>query len=240
MLHRTEGIILHTTKYSENSLIVKMYTRDFGVQSYIINKGRGKTNKQTSALLQPISLVELIVSNTKKTGLNRISEIGLLQPYRDIPFNILKSSIVIFLNELLYKALKEEHADPDLFEFIKNSFLILDLKQESCSNFHIYFMIQLSVYLGFAPQQNMLDNTLFDLKEGRFSEKIPAHSLYINKTISPLFQALIQTDYEHLHLIKMDRQQRKELLQSLLLYYKLHLPSFGDIKSVGILEEITA
>ncbi len=241
MLHKTEGIILHTVKYAESSLIAKIYTSEFGLQSYMVSGIKGKKSKHKSALLQPLSLVDLIVSNSNKAGLQRISEINLLQPYTTIPYNVIKSSIAIFLNEILYKVLKEEHADQDMFEYIKNSLLILDLKQESCSNFHIYFMTQLSRYLGFSPQEALsIQHVFFDLREGRFLNSLPSHSHYLNQINSNLFQQFMQAGFENFHLIKTDRQQRKELLQALILYYQLHISAFGEIKSLSILEEIAA
>jgi DNA repair protein RecO (recombination protein O) len=241
MLHRTDGIILHTIKYSESSIIAKIYTSEFGLQSYLISGVRTKKSKHKSALLQPLSLVDLIVSNSGKGGLQRITEINLLQPYTEIPYNIVKRSIAIFLNEILYKVLREEHPDADMFEYLKNALLILDLKQESCSNFHIYFMTQLSRYLGFAPQEDLeQEPAFFDLQEGRFLHAIPSHSHYLNEVNSQLFTQFIRTGFEKFHLIKTDRLQRKELLHALILYYKLHITSFGEIKSLSILEEIAA
>jgi DNA repair protein RecO (recombination protein O) len=241
MLHKTDGIILHTVKYSENSIIAKIYTSEFGLQSYMISGVRNKKSKHKSALLQPLSLVDLVVSNSSKGGLQRVTEIDLLQPYTDTPYNVIKSSIAIFLNEILYKVLKEEHADPDMFEYVKNALLVLDLKQESCSNFHIYFMVQLSRYLGFAPHEVLSPQPVFfDLREGRFLPAIPSHSHYLSVTDSRLFQEFMQAGFEDFHLIKTDRLQRKELLQALILYYQLHITAFGEIKSLSILEEITA
>jgi DNA repair protein RecO (recombination protein O) len=241
MLHKTDGIILHTVKYSENSIIAKIYTSEFGLQSYMISGVRNKKSKHKSALLQPLSLVDLIVSNSSKGGLQRISEINLLQPYTGIPYDVVKSSIAIFLNEILYKVLKEEHADPDMFEFVKNGLLVLDLKQESCSNFHIYFMIQLSRYLGFAPQEALNQQHLyFDLREGRYLQTVPSHSHYLSAVNSDLFREFMHAGFENFHLLKTDRLQRKELLQALILYYKLHITAFGEIKSLSVLEEIAA
>lgn len=241
MLHRTDGIILHTVNYSESSVIAKIYTREFGLQSYLISGVRGKKSKHRSALLQPLSLVDIIVSNSGKTGLNRITEISLLHPYSDIPYDVIKSSIAIFLNEVLYKVLKEEQGDTDLFEFIKNALLFLDLRQESCAAFHIYFMLQLSAYLGFAPQgESDEQHPLFDLVEGRFSSTVPSHSRYLHQQSSRLFCELIKARFEDFHAIPMTRVQRKELLNAIILYYQLHIPGFGDLKSLQVLEEVVA
>lgn len=241
MLHRTDGIILHTVNYSESSIIAKIYTREFGLQSYMISGARGKKSKHRSALLQPLSLVDLVVSNSSKGGLHRITEINLLHPYVEIPYQVIKSSLLIFLNEILYKSLKEEHGDPELFDFLKNALLVLDLRQESCAAFHIYFMLQLSPYLGFAPQgQPDEQHPFFNLVEGRFTAVIPSHSHYLSENNCRLFYDLITAGFENFHLIPLTRSQRKELLQAVILYYQLHVPAFGELRSLSVLEEVVS
>jgi len=240
-LEKTSGIILHTTKYSETSLIVKIITPDFGVQSYIVNGVRSKKSKFKASIFQPLALVDLIVSHTDKVKLQRISEINLLYPYIDIPYNIVKSSIALFLTEVLYKAVKEQHSDENLFEFIKNSLQLLDLKHENCSNFHVFFMISLSRYLGFFPEGKFSNvNSVFDLQEGRFVAQIPSHSNYLNTIQSNLLNELIEAEYTTIHLLKINKDQRKQLLQSIIKFYQLHITSFGEIKSMEVLEEVIA
>lgn len=239
MLHRTDGIVLHTVKYSESSIIAKIYTREFGLQSYMISGARGKKSKHRAALLQPLSLVDLNVANSSKGGLHRITEINLLQPYTDIPFHVIKSSIAIFLNEIVYKSLKEEQGDTDLFDYLKNALIFLDICQESCAAFHIYFMLQLSAYLGFAPQEQPDEQHLFfDLVEGRFTSRIPVHAHYLQESSSHLFYELMKATFENFHFIPLTRNQRKELLNAVILYYQLHVPGFGELRSLPVLEEV--
>lgn len=239
MLNKTSGIILYTTKYADTSLIAKIYTSGFGLQSYIINGVRGKKSKSKGNLFQPMSLVEMVVSNSNKGNLQRISEINIRHPYTDIPYNIVKSSIAIFLNEILYKILREEHADEEMFEFIKNSLLILDLKTDSCSCFHIYFMVQFTRFLGFYPQGNYSEATpYFDLKEGRFVLNIPSHSNYLVPEIALLLDNVLNVNYESLVQLHINKSQRKILLQKMVLFFQLHITSIGVIKSIDVLEEV--
>ncbi len=239
MLHKTSGIILHTTNFSESSLIVKVYTDSFGIQSYIINGVRGKKSKNKASLFQPMAIVNLIVSKSERATLQRISEISIQHPYSEIPYNIVKSSLTIFLNEVLFRSLKEQHADEDIFEFIKNSLLILDLKSESCANFHLLFLVQFSRFLGFYPQGfYSADSSIFDLQEGRFVNKMPLHRHYLDAHMSELFFAIIQSSYELSHTLKINKSERKELLQSLIVFYQCHVSSFGEIKSLEVLEEV--
>lgn len=239
MLHSTSGIVLNTVKYSETSLIVKIYTSNFGLQSYMINGVRSKKSNKKARLFQPLALVDMIVSNSTKGNLQRISEITPLHPYTEIPFDMVKSSIVIFLNEILYKSLNEEHADADLFEFIKSSLLVLDLKHDNCANFHVYFMLQLSRYLGFYPEGKCSKETpLFDLREGRFIKSIPSHFDYLTAKASILLYHVIGSSYDSIHQIQIGNSERKALLASVILFYRLHIASFPEIKSQKVLEEV--
>lgn len=241
MLQKTNGIVLHFVKYSETNLIVKIYTCQFGLQSYILNNSRSRKSKNKTSLLQPLALVEIVISANHKNKLQRITEITVHEPYYDIPFNIHKSAIIIFLNEILYKSLKEEHSDISLFEFIKNSLLMLDLNTANCANFHIYFMIQLTKYLGFYPEEKPIAIVIFfDLKEGRFLRQQPFHPYYLTTEKSEILCSFMNTTYQGLHLIKITKAERKQLLQALILYYQLHIHTLGEIKSLDVLEEIAA
>ncbi len=241
MLHKTSGIVLHTIKYSETSLIVKIISPDFGLKSYMVNGVRSKKSKFKANIFQPLALVDMVVSNSDKAGLQRISEINISYSYTDIPYNIIKSSIAFFLNEVLYKAVKEQHSDENLFEYIKNSLQLLDLKQDNCSNFHIFFMIQLSRYLGFFPQgKYSSDTSLFDLLEGRFISSLPNHQLYLTGQYSILLNDFITAGADTIHQMKIDKNQRKQLLEYLIKFYQLHIASFGEIKSLEILEQVIA
>lgn len=241
MLHKTSGVILHTVKYSESSLIVKILSPDLGVKSYIINGVRSKKSKFRTSLFQPLSLVEMVVSHKEKANLQRISDIGILYPYSDIPVNVVKSSLLLFLEELLYKAIKEQHTDESIFEFIKNSLQLLDLTPESCANFHLFFMVQLSRNLGFFPEGRYSSATpVFDMLEGRFTGQLPVHSHYIDETLSKLLSELTKTEYVNTQQLQLTHIQRKQLLQALMHFYRLHIEGFGEMKSHEILEQVMA
>ncbi len=239
MLHKTGGIILQTTNYSDTSLIAKIYTERFGLQSYMISGARSKKSKTKASLFRPMAIVDIEVSNSTKSNLHRISEISIQHPYSDIPYNIVKSSIAIFLNEVLFRSLKEEHPDEDLFSFIKNSLLILDIKNESCSSFHLCFLVQISKFFGFYPQGSFSEsNSYFDLCNGKFTSQIPSHNNYLNPSLALLLDKIMQAKFENIHEIKIDSIHRKTVLYSLVFFFQFHIPSFGEIKSMAVLEEV--
>ncbi|MCE3279727.1 MAG: repair protein RecO [Bacteroidetes bacterium] len=239
MLQKTSGIVLHTVKYSETSLIVKIYTRSFGLQSYIISGVRNKKSRNKASLFQPLTIVDIEVSGNEKSALQRITEINLNQPYSHLPYDVIKSSIGMFINEMILHSFKEPHPDEDLFLFVKNSLLILDLSSGTCANFHLGFLIQLSRFLGFSPHGEFNSNSsVFDLQEGKFVNYIPHHPHYLTASLSEILYKLIMMTYEEMEHVKISKAERKLLLNALVQFFQLHISSFGMIKSVDILSEI--
>jgi DNA repair protein RecO (recombination protein O) len=239
MLIKTIGIVLQTTKYSETSLIVKIYTAEHGLHSYIISGVRNKRSKNKASLFQPLAIVDIVVSGNGRASLKRITEINIHHAYSHLPYDTIKSSIGIFINEILVHSFKEPHPDEDLFEFIKSSLLILDISPGNNANFHLSFMLQLSRFLGFYPQGEYSSNSsVFDLQEGKFVNYLPQHPHYLNSAASALLSALLSTGYNELCSFNLGKTERKQLLNALVLFFQLHIPSFGEIKSTQVLEEI--
>lgn len=239
MLLKTSGIIIKTTKYSDSSIIVKIYTRKLGLQSYIINGVRSKKSKNKSALFQALSVVDIEVLHSEKRTLQRITEINFSKHFNQIYLDIIKSSIVIFINELLYKVLKEEHPDEELFDFITSSIELLDNSTENCSNFPIFFMVELTKYLGFYPQNNYSNtNCYFDLQEGYFISNEPNRPYFVGNEISVFLNEIFNSSFLNFYSIKLNNSVRKKIVTALLEFYALHIHAFNEMKSHKVLEEI--
>jgi DNA repair protein RecO (recombination protein O) len=241
MLSTTKGIVIHHFKYSEKSVIAKVYTEKYGLQSYIVNGVRNKKSKNKAAYLQALSLVEITANHKDNKGLQRVNTIELETPFNSIPFDIGKSTVAFFLAEILYKAIKEEEVNTPLFEFLNQTIQVLDLSENGYSNFHLIFLINLSKYLGFYPQNTQLKEnvaTYFDLQEGLFTSLIPYHKAFIDPPAAKLLQQAIGTNFELMSTLILNNQQRKMLLSAILNYYSLHLSNFDNLKTLEILEEI--
>jgi len=239
MLHKTRGIVLHQLKYSENSIIAKIYTEQFGLQSYLIKNAHSKKSSVKANVLQPLSLLDLVVYKKAKSTLQHIKEIKNILPQSSIPFDIYKSSIALFINEILYKCIREEEANKSLFEFIFNAILMLDLKENNFQNFHLLFMIKLSKNLGFSPLGGYSEHTpFFDFQEGLFKQNKSEHFYFISPPLSKIFHQLIILNLEQMEELKINNRERKELLNKLIQYYELHITRFAEIKSHQVLEAI--
>ncbi len=240
MLYKTRGIVFRTIKYSDNSSITILFTEQFGLRTYMIKGLGGKKSSLKKGAIQNLNLLNLVVYEKEKNNLQTIREIENVIPYQKIPFDIRKTSVLMFLNELLYHSVKEEAANHDLFNFIFNGLLMFDEMETGTENFHLQFAVGLTRYLGIYPRNNYSENNrFFDLQEGVFVHDEPFHTNFLNKELSQkLSQMQIGVEYNQ-HLF-MNAAARNELLERLLLYYKLHIPSFGEIKSHRVLKDVLA
>ncbi|MBB2146736.1 DNA repair protein RecO [Pedobacter sp. LMG 31464] len=239
MLHKTRGIVLKTTLYSESSVIAQVFTDKFGIQSYLINGVKKAKAKIPMNVLQPLHLLDMVVYHKTNTQIQRVAEARPSPVFRSIPYHVIKNTIVQFLNEVLYKSIRQQNTDENLFDFIYNAISWFDETDEPNINFHLAFLLKLSRFLGFAPQaQTRNDQKYFDLQEGDFTSIPPIHPYFINKTEADCFLLLFTTPFEKLNEIKIDNKIRRLILDKILVYYMLHTASFGQIKSHQILEDV--
>lgn len=227
MLHKTRGIVLNYIKYGESSVIVHIYTEQFGIQSYIENGVRKQKAKNKIALFQPLTLLDLVVYKKSSGGINRISEMKCLNPYQSIPYKITKSTIGIFLAEVLSSILRgEEEENPRMFEFIHESLLVFDKKANNYYNFHLQFLNDLSSYLGFAAAS--AEEVLAELK--------PYHTSRIDVLVEAKLDELIASNLNTE--LKLSGAERRTILQLLIQFYQIHSHSLKEIKSLKVLHEV--
>ena len=234
MLYSINGIVLHYINYSDTSIIAKIYTDKFGLQSYIVNGVRKKKAQIRLNIFQALNLLEMEVVHKEKLNLQRIKEVKATPALLNISADFLKSTLALFLKELIYKSIKEEEPNPQLFTFLKTAILYLETTTENIANFHVAFLLELTKYLGFYP-----DNTkgkYFNIEDGIFQE-FPS-SKTSDLADSKLFKQFLETDWKECHSIKITGKQRQNLLYQLLEFYKTHIESFGKVKSLDVLQTV--
>jgi DNA repair protein RecO (recombination protein O) len=220
MLHKTRGVVFRFTRYGETSIIVNVFTEHFGLQSYIVNGVRSKTGKGKIALYQPLTLLDLVVYHKENASILRLKEVKCLYPYRTLSTDVYKSSIALFINEVVNKAIKEESHAADLCQFLMESLMELDAMTSGAENFHLIFMLQLSRHLGFGPQRTSEILGVWMMEEED------------EKMLTRLIDAGYQTP------LKMTNAQRRSILDALIRFYNLHIETFGEVKSVEVLREV--
>ena len=242
MLSKTRAIVLHSIKYGENKLIIKLYTEHFGVKSFILTRSStSKKNSSKASLLQPLQPIEIVFKKGKSdSSLGYINEMSAAAHLMRAHTNIVKSSLIIFLNEVLLKSIKEEEEENNaLFHFLFQSIVMIDHLETGYENFHLYFLLELTKQLGFYPEGKKGSNSsLFNLKEGFFTESFHADAFSLSTEESALFEKLMTIDLNTISEFKLNYVSRKKLLYALLRYYELHITNFVEPKSLGVLETL--
>jgi DNA repair protein RecO (recombination protein O) len=239
MLHKTRGIVFKTTDYGDNSIIAQVFTDKFGLQSYIVNGAKKPRARISRNMFQPLHLLDMVVYHKNTGNVQRIKEVKNTPVLQTIPYDVIKSSLAIFLNEVLYKAVKQQSADENLFDFVFNAIEWLDHKADGLANFHLFFLIRLTRYLGFYPDTHLAGAAgYFDLKDGLFRNYKPDGTLYLSPPHTQNFAALLQCTFENLAHFKISNDERRYLIHKLLDYYTLHIEGFGNIRSHEVLEEV--
>jgi len=235
----TKGIVLDHVKYSETSVIVHIYTFEFGRQSYMVNGVRRSKSRGKAVFLQPLTLLQLEVTHNEKKEIHRIVDYRVLHPFVTIPFDQVKRSIVFFITEVLSKVLREEQPNKELFEFVFHAVKLLDEDIPGLSNFHLFFLFQLSRFLGFGVPATPAKGILyFDLKNSEYKNTAPGHSYFLNGDTLLNFMKLSEVDVSDLGNMDLTSAKRKELLEALVLYYELHIINFGSLKSLKVLHSL--
>jgi DNA repair protein RecO (recombination protein O) len=239
MLTKTQAIVLHSLKYGETRLIVDMFTRSMGRQSFIVSIPKSTKAKIKKQLFQPLSILELEFDSRPKVQLQKLADVRLALPFSSIPFHAHKLSISLFLAEFLYYALRGEQENELLFDYVANSLLWLDGQQDRFSNFHLVFLMRLSRFLGFYPNlDHYKSGDYFDLRESMFQSAPPVHRDFLFPEEANKVQLMMRMDFPTMHLYRMSHDDRNRLLEVTLKYYRLHLPDFPELKSVSVLQEL--
>ncbi|HLP64081.1 DNA repair protein RecO [Flavobacterium sp.] len=235
MLVKTKAIVISSLKYQEKSLIVKCFTQSDGLKSYFVQSAfSSKKATQKIAYFQPLTILEIEASHKNKGTLEHFKEIKLAAAYQTINTDIVKSTIVIFLSEVLHHSIQEEEKNEHLFTFLETALLWLDTHEET-ANFHLILLLEITKFLGFYPDNSEVDFPFFEMNEGQFS---PLHGIScLSEHETHLFKKLMN--------LKFDSDQkvfagieRQILLKILLDYYSIHLDGFKKPKSLDVLKEV--
>ena len=238
-LEKTKCITLNYVKYSDSSIIARLYSREYGKFSIMVRGINSRKKDKHSIMFRPFFILDIEIYYKASRELQIMKELTVsFAPY-NIYSDIKKSCVAIFLGEVLTSILKEESPNVELFDFIEESVKYYDQSNDGFANFHLAFLAGLSSFLGFEPGKKMNDNQIFfDMKNGNFSELPPVHGYYSNIEISSILARIFASSFDNVKNIALTGKQRIEILDNLISYYNLHLPGLTSVKSLEVLKEI--
>lgn len=237
MLLHTRGIVFRALKYGETSVIADIFTEEKGLRSFIGGGVRTAKARMPFGLFQPMTVVDLVCYfRDTDEHLNRLKEMRAAEVFSQIPFDIRRGAVALFMAEVCRKSIHAGEENPALFEFLLDNLRLLDTSPHSVANLHLHFLTHLSGHLGFQPQGEPGGELFLDLQEGVFLPEHPQHAQYLGPQQAMPLLELLHTPLEQCHQVALDRSERKMLLNGLLQFYQLHVPGFSDIHTPEILE----
>lgn len=234
------GIVIKTVKYGDSSLIVDLFTESRGRCSFMTSITRAKRSMRTSTFWHPLSMVEFTADVREGSSrLPRPQEVRSYYCYSTLTFSPVKSSVALFLAEFLCAALREEKTNAPLYKYIESSLQWLDTTSDphAIANFHIVFLMHLSRFIGIHP--NLEDETeCFDMRSGCYTATRPFHPDVLLGAEAHSLPTLFRLSYATMHVAKLSRAERVRILNVLNHYYRLHIPSFPELKSIEVFHEM--
>ena len=232
---KTKAIVISALKYQEKSLIVKCFTLSHGLKSYFVRDAfSNRKSNQKMAYFQPMTILEIEANHKNKGTLEHFKEIKIAAPFQSIHLDIFKSTIVMFISEIVHHSIHEEEKNESLFVFLEAALQWLD-EHDEMANFHLILMLEMTKYFGFYPDTSDMDMPFFEMNEGVFTPFHAAGSLSEHE--SNLFKKLIALKFDNnqkvFHVI-----ERQLLLKILIDYYAYHLDGFKRPKSLEVLKEV--
>ena len=216
MVTATELIVLHTTKVGENSIVVHALSKEYGRRGFLV-RGAGK---RLMSLLLPLNILEAEVTESTKSTLLSARNLTARHSLLGIRNNIFKNSMTMFMSEVLFRVVKDGVNEPGLFEWCERNILLLDAVQTDFSNFHLRFLLELTVALGFSPEARDLQPFVGD------------HY--------PIVDRFMRGSFAEAMLFPMNGQLRNEIAEEVLRYIEYHTESSVNVNSLKVLRDLFA
>ncbi|QTE24283.1 DNA repair protein RecO [Polaribacter cellanae] len=233
----TKAIVLSTLKYSDTSLIVKCYTAESGLKSYLVRGVlKAKKGGLKIAYFQPLTQLNIVANHSSKSTLHSIKEVQILNPYKSIYKDIVKQSVVLFLSEVLSYSIQEEEKNEPLYNYLETAFVWLDV-HEKIANFHLLFLLNFTRYLGFYPDLSEATKTGFNLLDGNFTDSTSEKNI-ISGNYFYQFKKLLGINFDGIENVSFGKNERQLVLQIIIRYFELHLDGFRKPKSLQVLETV--
>ena len=239
MNDKVQGIVIQTVRYGDTSLIVKVFTRRFGIKSYMVKGVFSRTSKNKAALFQHLNIISFVeAGKPNANALGYLKDVQLDYTYQTLPFEMNKSAIMLYVSELLSKTLVGQEENDDMYQFVIHSLQWLDLVESSYANFPMFFTLELTRFLGFYPKPGYKDGFCFDMMEGNFVADYPIHPYYLGASASTLLFRLLGKGIDEACQVPLNVNQRRELMDGLIVFMRLHAPVMKNFQSHEVLKTV--
>jgi len=230
------GIVIHNIKYKESSYICRIFMEHHGMKTFLIQTRKSSKSSKPN-LLQPMMLVEFEAAIKENVQINQLKDLRIAVPLSEAYFNPVKSAILLFLDEVLYKTIPDDYVNQKLYKLLWESVQQLDDAIDA-RNFHIWCLLEISRHYGFYPFSDDTEVKYFDMVTASFCKERPSHFNYIDGESCQALFAMLDQEWLQIQPVSLHSSIRKKLLESLVTFLKLHLENLREIKSLSVLHEV--
>ena len=239
MQEKTRGIVLHTIAYNDKMSIAQVYTERFGLAAYLLPQQQGRRSRLLRPLFRPFSYLEIDSERQAGQDIFRIKEARQVEVWQHLHYDPVKNAVTLFLAEMVWRLFREPESNPAFFDFLTQSIRLFDLMEEGKANFHLWFLLRLSGFLGFQPNvEQYAEGRFFDLLEGVFVAETPPHGYVLPARESEIFALLMRMNARNLHRFRFTRDDRRHILEQIIGYYRLHQTELPEIRSLEIMHTL--
>ncbi len=235
MLHTTRAVVLKAIRHGDNTVVLKAFTELLGVRSLVVRVG--KKGGGGHAALQPLNRLELVVHEAPERDLLAVRELRVAEPFVRIPFDAVRGALALFVQEVLDRSWRGEAADPALFAFVQEALRAMD-EVEDVRNFPLIFLLRYSAEQGFLPVAPQPGEDHFDLVEGEFVSGAVRHGHTMGAPLSGALASLLPIGFDQMHQVTIAPALRRDLLDHLLLYFRIHMEGLGELRSPAVLHQV--
>ncbi len=233
MYQTINGLIISTVPYNDSGFVCRIFTENYGLKTFLVQSGRSQKSSKRH-LLQPLMPIEFEAAIRENAHINRLKDLRIAFPLNEIYRDPVKSSMVLFINELLAKTIPDDYVNSKLYRFLWNGIRLLDDAIDA-RNFHIWCILEISRHYGFYPYTENEDALYFDLSSASFTNQLPAHSYFLEGQAAKALLGMLDKEWTVVQPMKLHSSLRRSLLESLVTFLKLHLENFREIKSLEVL-----
>ncbi|MBS1569802.1 MAG: recombination protein O N-terminal domain-containing protein [Bacteroidetes bacterium] len=233
-LHTTRAIVLRAFRHGDNSVVLKAYTEAFGARTYVARTG--KRGAARPAYLQPLARVELVVTESRERDMHRIQEARLRLPYGDSHTDQARAAVLLFMQEVFYRTLREESPDTALFNCLEQLLAEVDTGSRP-GMLPLLVLLRLAKHLGFLPELPQPGEDRFDMQEGWFFRGPAPHAHCMEPPIASVLAELLRAEINGDDPL-IGGAARRELLDQLLVFFRMHVEGFGQLRSPEVLHAL--
>ena len=239
MKEKLHGIVLNSLKWNERHKIVHIYTDTRGLMGFIVPDSATRSARMRNSMLMPLSLVEMEANIIPNKDLSTFHDLRRTHQLVNIYSDPVKSAIAMFVSELLTHCIQEQERNQAMFGYIENSVKLLEEARRGVANFHICFLYHLGVFIGIEPDMGTYsDGCWFDMREGVFTRSVPQGRRALPPDRASVLHTLSRINFGNMHLFRFNRDQRNEMLDTILTYYRLHNSTLGTLRSPAVLKQL--